>query len=43
VTLSLEQMDEIIEKTMQVAKHRRHSWCRQPSNKPIRLPQALNS
>lgn len=25
VTLSLEQMDEIIEKTMQVAKHRRHS------------------
>lgn len=25
VTLSLEQMDEIIEKTMQIAKHRRHS------------------
>ena len=24
VALSLEQMDEIIEKTMQVAKHRRH-------------------
>ncbi|SMG63288.1 [weak similarity to] type I site-specific deoxyribonuclease, HsdR family protein [methanotrophic bacterial endosymbiont of Bathymodiolus sp.] len=25
VALSLEQMDEIIEKTMQIAKHRRHN------------------